>query len=280
MRLMLLIAVTMVAFAANSILNRVAVDSGAIDSGSFAWVRVLSGAVMLVALATWQQRGVPLLAKGRLIGAGSLTLYMVAFSLAYLTLDAGLGALLAFGAVQITIFVLTALRGAPATARQLSGSALAFAGLTWVLWPGADMTVDLTGAVLMIGAGIGWGIYTLAGRGEPDALAGTAANFCLALPLTVLATWLFAGPPEITGTGLALAVLSGAITSGLGYALWYAIVPQLAPATAAIVMLSVPVIALVGGVALLGEVASARLLLGSALVIGGIAWAVWSPRPA
>ncbi len=277
MRLILLTALTMTAFAANSILNRLAVDSGGIDSGSFALIRVLAGAAMLVALVGLRGRGLPLWSRRRIVGAGSLTVYVVGFSLAYRTLDAGLGALLLFGVVQITMFVLSALRGAPATGRQIAGSAVAFAGLAWVLWPGGDWAGDPRGALFMALAGAGWAFYTLAGRSEPDALAATAANFCVALPLTAVATWLAAGPMQVTAPGLALAVVSGAVTSGIGYALWYTIVPRLDPAIAAIVQLGVPVIAMAAGVVLLGEVASARLMLGTVLVIGGIGFALAAP---
>ena len=283
MRLFLLTAITMVAFAANSIFNRIAVDSGAMDAGSFAVIRVLSGAAMLVLLVLIQRRQMVFRGPVRLIGAGSLTLYMVGFSLAYRSLDAGLGALLAFGAVQIAILGLTALRGQPATGRQVLGSAIAFAGLAWVLWPGEAQVTDPRGAIAMILAGLGWAVYTLAGREETDPLAGTAANFCVALPLTAAAVWLagqigFTGQAvQITPAGLGWAVLSGAVTSGLGYALWYSVVPRMAPAIAAIAMLSVPVIALLAGIVLLGEAAGPRLLAGAALVLGGLGYAA---RPA
>ncbi|MEX0283001.1 MAG: DMT family transporter [Paracoccaceae bacterium] len=277
MRLFLLTSLTMVAFAANSILNRVAVDSGSVDAGPFAVIRVLSGAVMLLALVMMQNRQMQFATPRRLVGAGSLTLYMVGFSLAYRSLDAGLGALLAFGAVQIAIFAISAARGQPATQRQILGSAVAFAGLVWVLWPSGGQGNDLVGVIAMTLAGLGWAIYTLAGREEPDPLAGTAANFIVALPLTTIAVLIFAEGSTVTTAGVGWAVLSGAVTSGLGYALWYSIVPRMAPAIAAVVMLSVPVIALAAGILLLGEVATLRLVGGALLVIGGIAFAVWTP---
>ncbi len=280
MRLFLLTSITMVAFAANSILNRVAVDSGAIDAGPFAVLRVLSGAVILIILVLLQKKSVSFLTVGRLIGGVSLTLYMVGFSLAYRSLDAGLGALLAFGAVQISIFAISALRGQPASQRQLIGSAIAFAGLIWVLWPNGSQTFDLIGIFSMVLAGVGWAIYTLAGRQEPDPLAATAANFCVALPLTTISVWIFAQGTYVSGAGIGWAILSGAITSGLGYALWYAVVPRMEPAIAAVTMLSVPIIALVAGVVLLGEAAGLQLLGGAAVVIGGIAFAVWTPNSA
>jgi drug/metabolite transporter (DMT)-like permease len=281
MRLFFLTMLTMTAFAANSILNRLAVDSRAIDPASFAVLRVLSGAAMLVALTWFRGKSLPFRAPGRAKGAGSLVLYMVGFSAAYLTLDAGLGALVLFGVVQISIFVLATLRGTPPLALQIIGAAIAFAGMAWVLWPSAGMRVDPVGVLCMILAGIGWAYYTLAGRMEPDALAGTAANFCMALPLVVLAYFVFPTASSLSPQGIWLAILSGAVTSGLGYALWYSVVPQFSPSMAAIVQLAVPIIAMVAGVLLLGEEASMRLVLGSLLVLGGIALAVRRPaRPA
>ncbi len=274
MRLFLLTALTMTAFAANSILNRLAVDSGTIDPASFAVLRVAAGALVLALLVRWRGRSLPLLVPRRFIGAGSLVLYMIGFSAAYLTLDAGLGALILFGVVQITIFVLASLRGAPPQLRQIVGAAIAFGGLAWVLSPSETVVVDPAGVAFMAAAGVGWAVYTLAGRSEPDALAGTAANFCMALPPVLLAPLILGGEPVVSLTGAAFAVLSGAVTSGLGYALWYSVVGRFSPAMAAIVQLAAPVIALIAGVLLLGEVASLRLVAGAVLVLGGIALSV------
>ncbi|MEM7317843.1 MAG: DMT family transporter, partial [Pseudomonadota bacterium] len=192
----------------------------------------------------------------------------------YQTLDAGLGALILFGVVQITMFGLSALAGAGGTRRQVTGAAIAFAGLVYILWPGADAQADTAGAALMILAGIGWAGYTLAGRREPDALAATGANFVLALPVTALAIWLVGSGWQMTPMGYLWAILSGAVTSGLGYALWYKVLPGLSAPVAATVQLSVPVIAIAAGVLLLGESAGWPLVLGTLLVVGGIALAV------
>ncbi len=274
MRLFLLTALTMCAFAANSILNRLAIDSGAADPAGFAVVRVLTGALILAALVLWKGGQLPLVNRRRVIGAGSLSLYMIGFSLAYMTLDAGLGALILFGVVQITMFGCTALTGTAPTTRQLIGAGIAMTGLAYVLWPSSAVQVDTRGALLMMAAGVGWAAYSLAGRSEPDALSGTAANFVVALPVTALALMTSGSAWQMTGAGYALAALSGAVTSGLGYALWYSVLPKLDPAIAAVVQLSVPVIAIMAGVLLLGEQASLGLLLGTALVLGGIALAV------
>ncbi len=279
MRLFLLTALTMCAFAANSILNRLAIDSGAADPAGFAVVRVLAGAAVLAALVFLRGGRLPLGNTRRIVGAGSLSLYMIGFSIAYLTLDAGLGALILFGVVQITMFAVTSVTGTTPGARQIAGAAIALTGLAWVLWPSGEVRVDPAGAALMSAAGMGWAIYSLVGRSEPDALAGTAANFVVALPVTGLVL-LFGGTDwHMTVNGYLLAALSGGVTSGMGYALWYRVLPQLAPTTAAVVQLSVPIIAIAGGVALLGEIASLRLVLGAVLVLGGIALAVLRLQP-
>ncbi|MEM6760939.1 MAG: DMT family transporter [Pseudomonadota bacterium] len=271
MRLILLTSLAMIAFAANSVLNRVAVDSGAIDPSSFAIIRVASGALALGMVLTVRGGRFPLFAKGRGIGSVSLATYMIGFSLAYASLDAGLGALILFGTVQITMFAWGALRGARPTSRQLGGAAIAFAGLLVALWPG-DGGAALGAAVLMVAAGLGWAAYTLVGRGAKDPLATTAANFLVATPLLLI---LLAGPAlHAAPSGIALAMLSGAVTSGLGYALWYAVLPRLAAQSAAVVQLSVPVIAMAGGALFLGERVGLDLAVAAVLVLGGIAVAI------
>lgn len=272
MRLFLLTCLTMIAFAANSVLTRAAIEGGHIDPSGFALVRVLSGAVVLGMVMTLRGGALPLLRRKRLPGAISLSVYMIGFSLAYLTLDAGLGALILFGVVQIAMFAHGALTGARPTSRQLAGAGLAFAGLLIVLWPGTGARADLAGAVLMVFAGLGWAAYTILGRGSADPLAATAANFLLCLPL--LLVLLTGAGLRFSPEGIALAILCGGLTSGLGYALWYSVVPWLGQARAAIVQLSVPVIAIAAGVLLLGEPLTPVLIIATVLVIGGIGWAV------
>ena len=277
MRLILLTSITMIAFAANSLLNRMAVESGAIDTFSFAVIRVLSGAIMLCLIVTVQRRGLPVMVPRRLMGAFSLVAYMVGFSLAYATLEAGLGALILFGTVQVAMFGWSAWRGERPSPRHIMGAGIAFGGLMLVLWPREGVSADIIGALLMVGAGLGWAAYTLAGKGARDPLSETAANFVVALP--ILLVFLVGAGLVVSPIGAGLAILSGAVTSGLGYALWYHILPQLKGQAAAVVQLSVPIIAILAGALLLDEAITRDTVLAATLVLGGIALSVSSPTP-
>lgn len=272
MRILLLTALTMIAFAANSILTRMAIDGQHIDPSGFALVRVASGALVLGMLITLRGGGMPLLSRQRIAGAVALAAYMIGFSLAYLTLDAGLGALILFGVVQTAMFAYSALRGASPNRRQAIGAGVAFSGLLVALWPDPDSSGDLAGAFLMVIAGLGWAAYTIIGRNAEDPLGASAANFLLSLPM--LLVLLITAGLYFTPTGLALGMLCGGLTSGLGYALWYSVLPKLDAVTAAIVQLSVPIIAIVAGVVVLGENLGWPLIVATVLVVGGIGWAV------
>ena len=272
MYLSLLTFLTMLAFAANSVLTRMAVDGSHIDPSGFAIVRVLSGAVVLGMIISIRGRALPLMRRNRIGGAVSLTVYVIGFSLAYLTLDAGLGALILFGVVQVTMFAHGVLNGSAPTKRQFAGAAIAFLGLLIALWPGQGGSANSVGAVLMVCAGLGWAAYTIIGRGSSDPLGATAANFLICLPLTLI--FLVGTGLTFSATGIVLGILCGGLTSGLGYALWYSVLPKLEGATAAIVQLSVPVLAILAGALLLGESISLNVIASASLVVGGIAWAV------
>lgn len=272
MRILALTILTLVAFASNSILNRFGVSDLGMDPGAFAVVRVLSGAAMLGAIVLWRGREYTKsrALTGRRIGsAAALALYMIGFSTAYLTLDAGVGALILFGATQITMFTGALVGGERVTPLRIGGAAIALSGLAVLVWPGdGGAALPLSGAGLMAAAGFGWGLYSLAGRNESDPLASSAANFAICLPF-VLPLLAFADPGW-SGPGLAVAALAGAVTSGLGYALWYSILPALGAQRAAVAQLSVPLIAALGGVILLSEAVGWRFWAASALVLGGI----------
>lgn len=281
MRLFLLTALTMVAFAANSILNRLALVDGGIDALSFAIVRLAAGAVTLAALTLILRGRLRPGGRGRMVGVAALLVYIYGFSTAYVALDAGVGALILFGVVQMTMFAGAVQSGERPPARRIWGAALAFAGLAWLLWPSAGPVVSPVHGALMAAAGIGWGVYSLNGRKEADPLQATAANFLLAVPVGLILGALAPVGPDVLGAaprGLILAVVSGAITSGLGYALWYSVLPRLPASVAAVAQLTVPVIAMGGGLLVLAEVPSLGVVLAAALVLGGVAVSVITPR--
>ncbi len=278
MRLFLLTALTMIAFAGNSLLNRLAVGSGEIGAVVFAEVRLVAGAVVLLGLVLARARFRGGAAwpggRGRIVGAAALLAYLFGFSLAYGALDAGVGALILFGMVQITMFAGALWAGEAVPPQRWLGAALAFGGLVVLVAPGGAAAPDWH-ALSMAVAGVGWGIYSLSGRGQADALGATAWNFALAVPVALgLGLLLPGGTVEASAAGIGLAVISGAVTSGLGYALWYAILPSLGAGRAGVAQLTVPVLAAAGGALWLGESLSLRLVLAAVLVLGGVALAL------
>jgi drug/metabolite transporter (DMT)-like permease len=280
MQTALLTALTMCAFAANSLLTRAGVADGT-DPLTFATIRAGCGAAVLAALVLRRAAGSPggaigLRGRRRWGAAAALLGYLLGFSLAYLSLDAGLGALILFACVQIGLLGLALGGGERPAPLRVGGLGIALAGLALLLWPGAGSTVDPLGAGLMAVAGLSWAFYTHAGRSEPRPLGGTAANFVLAAAAFVPLAPLWLGGP-VTPLGLACAALSGAVASGLGYALWFRVLPRLDGLTAGAAQLSVPVIAIAGGAALLGELPTAGTLLAMAVVLAGVAVAVLQP---
>ena len=275
-----LTGLTLVAFAANSWLCRAALVSDSIDPASFTAVRLGTGAAVLAALA-WRGRDAESRAAGSYRSAAALFGYALLFSLAYLELDAGMGAMLLFGAVQATMLLGGLADGHRPSSGEGLGLAVALAGLVWLTAPGRTAPQPWAAAGMAL-AGVAWGIYSLHGRGARRPLAANAGNFARTLPaaLAAVAVAVAMGAGHAGGRGLALAAISGGLTSGLGYALWYAALPGLSPVQAGVVQLAVPVLAAAGGVALLGERISGRLVGAGALVLGGIALAVLSRRPA
>jgi drug/metabolite transporter (DMT)-like permease len=257
-----------VCFAANSLLCRAALAPGLADPATFTSVRLASGAAALALLLGIARRARP--AGGSWGSALALFLYAAAFSLAYVRIGAGVGALVLFPAVQLTMVGWTALRGARPGRRQLLGIAVALAGLAWLTAPGATAP-DLAGAALMLSAGVAWGAYSLRGRTAPDPLAITAHNFLLSLPLTAALSLALAREASATPAGLALAAASGALASGGGYSLWYAVVPALGATRAAALQLATPVLAGLGATAFLGEHLTPRIAVAGAAILAGIA---------
>ena len=274
-RTALLTAVVLIAFAGNSVLARAALFDGSIGALEFTAVRFAGGALALApflggALGHW---------RAKLPGALALTIYGVAFSLAYLDLPAGTGALLLFGFVQVTMIGVGLRSGERPSPRRMLGFTIAVAGLIWLVAPGVGAP-DPTAAASMAIAGVAWGAYTLAGRGVADPTRSTATNFLIATPLVVLATAI-AGEGPWSARGVALAAASGVLTSGLGYVLWYAALRGHSAISAAIVQLLVPAIAALGGVIFLAEELTARLVGSGLVTLAGVALAILATsRPA
>lgn len=278
-RLAGLTALALVAFAGNSLLCRLALRSGGIDAASFTSLRLLSGAAMLwLLLALRGRRGRdPTRARGDWTSALALFTYAAAFSFAYLGLSAATGALLLFGAVQLAMLGRGFALGERLRALQWLGLLLALGGLVWLLLPGLEAP-PLFNAVLMLGAGVAWGLYSLRGRGAVDPLAVTTGNFLRTVPLTLGMSALAWRAALVDWPGALAALASGALASGLGYALWYAALPSLRASTAGILQLAVPVLAALGGIVLLGEPIGWRFATAAALTLGGIALATLRAR--
>ena len=277
LRIVFLTAGAMAAFAGNSLLCRMALKETGIDAASFTAIRLVSGALVLWAVAR-STRGAQT-GKGNLWSALALFSYAACFSFAYISLPTGTGALLLFGAVQALMIGYGIWSGERLRPLQLAGLALAFGGLAGLLLPGVSAP-PLVGSVLMLLAGVSWGIYSLRGKGAGDPTRVTAGNFLRAAPLAVglgLVMLLLRGA-SLDAAGFWLAVASGALTSGIGYAVWYTVVPALKATTAASVQLSVPVLAALGGIAFLGEPLTLRLALTSVAILGGIALVVLQKR--
>ena len=296
----------MIAFASNSLLCRAALKQTGIDAASFTLIRILSGAVALwiimkirnpkTVAAVYLSRGSDTKAddrrsEGNWPSASALFAYAAAFSFAYNSLSAGTGALLLFGAVQATMVLWGLHKGERLRSIQIVGLVVAVTGLVVLVFPGLSAP-PIGGSILMLGAGAAWGIYSLRGKTASDAIAATAGNFLRAVPMAAVASIALIPWAQLDGAGITYAVISGAITSGLGYVLWYAALSgsmpfrsgrlgdpdsprgKLGPASAATVQLSVPVLAATGGILLLGEPITLRYLLASIAVLGGIALVV------
>lgn len=273
MKITALTLLALTAFAANSLLNRAALATGEIDPGAFTVIRIVSGAVMLAALVALSGGASRLASSGSLLSALALLAYAVFFSYAYLSLEAGLGALLLFGAVQITMISVGVARGERPKPLRWAGVAAACAGFVALVAPG-DAAPDPLGAVLMTVAGAAWGVYSLRGAGGKPPLEATAGNFLIATPLVLPLLALIDFGAPMTMAGVLLAIASGALASGLGYAVWYAALKHLEASVAAVLQLLAPLIAIVLSILLLGEEATLRMGLAALLILGGVAMAV------
>jgi drug/metabolite transporter (DMT)-like permease len=280
-RLMILTALALVAFAGNSLLGRIALKQTGIDAASYTTIRLISGAIMLLLLAGFGWARVGRIDtntnlnhnSGNWWSALALFVYAAGFSSAYLSLSTGTGALLLFGAVQATMIGHGLWRGERLRRRQLVGLVLGLGGLVGLMLPGLAAP-PFAGSVLMIIAGVAWGVYSLRGKGAGNPVRVTAGNFLRAAPIAFALSLVLFNQTSLTTAGVIYAIASGALASGIGYAIWYAVLPNLKATTAATVQLAVPVIAALGGIVFLGEPITQRLLLASIAILGGIAMVI------
>jgi drug/metabolite transporter (DMT)-like permease len=293
----MLTLLAMIAFASNSLLCRAALKGSSIDPATFTFVRIFSGAVALWLIMsirrmlTVDTTATPLVESfsssapvtrhfgyGNWISAAALFIYAAGFSFAYTSLSAGTGALLLFGAVQATMILWGLHKGERLNTIQIVGFIVAITGLVVLLFPGLSAP-PLAGSILMLAAGAAWGLYSLRGKGERKPASVTTGNFVRAVPFATALSIIFAPRTHLNLTGISYAIISGAVTSGLGYVIWYSALPGLKAASAATVQLSVPVLAATGGILLLGEPITLRYILASVAVLGGIALVVATPHP-
>ena len=287
----------MIAFASNSLLCRLALKQTSIDAASFTFIRIFSGAValcLIMKIRTWlitdrtpspraasfshsSLRRTTCFVAGNWLSALALLVYAAGFSFAYTTLSAGTGALLLFGAVQATMIFWGMHKGERLDATQIAGFLIAVTGLVVLVFPGLSAP-PLIGSILMLGAGVAWGIYSLRGKGERNPASATTGNFVRAVPFAAAVSIIFVPWAHVDFTGVTYAIISGAITSGLGYVIWYSALPGLTATSAASVQLSVPVLAATGGILLLSELVTLRYVLASISVLGGIALVVVTPH--
>jgi len=270
MRTLLITSLAMVAFAANSVLTRLALDPPDIDAASFTGLRLTSGAVTLLVVARARGRRRTPVDRGDWTSAAALFAYAALFSFAYLELPAGTGALILFALVQVTMIAWGIARGERPRPRQWIGILLALGGLAYLVSPGMAAPSPF-GTVAMAGAGVAWGVYSLRGRGPGDPVVRTTDNFVRSVPMVGVLVVVALSTVDLEPRGALLAVASGALASGLGYVIWYDALRGLTATRAAAVQLTVPVIAAVGGLLLLGEPFTLRLAVAAMLILGGVA---------
>ncbi|MGD9054886.1 MAG: DMT family transporter [Desulfobacterales bacterium] len=273
LRTALLTALALIAFAANSVLCRLALGEAAIDAASFTTVRLVTGTLVLIVLVGAAGKTSKPNDRGNWLSAFMLFLYAVTFSFAYISLNTGTGALILFGAVQATMIIFAVCRGERLRFWGWLGLFVALAGLTYLVFPGLAAPSPV-GAALMAVAGISWGIYSLRGRGSLSPVAVTRDNFLRTTPFVLLISLIFMQNLHITLKGAFFAALSGGLTSAIGYVIWYAALRDHSATSAALVQLFVPVLAALGGVIFLFENLTVRLMLSSAMIIGGVALAL------
>lgn len=277
-RIVLLTALALIAFAANSVLARMALGDATMQAGGYTVVRLLAGAVVLVIILSISRQSSDSGSKGSWAAGMMLFVYALTFSFAYIDLETATGALILFGAVQITMVVVSLLSGHRPSWSEWAGLVLAFSGFVYLMLPGATIP-SVSGFVLMTISGIAWGLYTLKGRGSKNPLADTTYNFLRTVPLVLVVLALTWAESTYTMRGVLLAALSGGIASGLGYTIWYAALGGLSATQAAVLQLLVPVIAAVGGIIFVSESITMRLTIAAILILTGILLVILSRKP-
>jgi len=276
-KIVIFTGLALIAFAANSVLCRLALGERAIDASSFTIIRLLSGAVVLMVILSVNRNRQGSSAKGSWHAGLMLFLYAVSFSFAYITLNTGTGALILFGSVQITMIMFSLISGTKLHAVEWTGVVIAFTGFVYLVFP-ALATPSAAGFLLMTIAGIAWGVYTIMGRGSKDPLVDTAYNFFRTVPFVVILLIVTMKSSNYSSEGILLAVLSGGVTSGIGYTIWYTALGGLSALQAAVLQLLVPVIAAFGGVMFLSEDITLRLTIAAVLILGGVLLVVLSRK--
>lgn len=268
-RTVVLTTLAMIAFAANSVLCRLALGNHTIDAASFTIIRLLSGIFVLMLLIGFSNSNKKATSKGSWIASSMLFLYAITFSYAYITLDTGTGALIMFGTVQITIILIALFNGNRLHLAEWIGVGIAFSGFVYLVLPGVT-SPSVIGFILMTVAGIAWAIYTIKGKGSSNPMSDTSYNFLRTTPLVIVLAIAAFQYVSYSTEGIVLAVLSGGLASGIGYMIWYSALGGLSSTQAAVVQLSVPLIAALGGVVFMSEAVTLRLMLSSLMILGGI----------
>lgn len=275
-----LVLLTMLAFSGNALLTRAALASYNMDPELVLLLRVSAGAITLLLICYLKKYSLKILSNLHLKTAVALSLYLVSFSYAFTGLETGIGVLIQFGVVQLVMFASSFLSDQKVPKNKTIGAIIAFTGLIYLLWPSGDFTINLTSSVLMAIAGMAWGIYSVLGKKAASAIAATTASFLISTPICLIFVLLLPNNPDFSwsNTGALLAIASGSVTSGIGYALWYYVLPKIPSTNAAVSQLSVPLIAAAGGMIFMQELITLKFVLSCVLVLGGIALTIGIPK--
>ena len=277
-----LVLLTMLAFSGNAILTRAALSSFNMDPELVLLLRVSSGAITLLLISYLGKYSLKILSRLHFKTAAALSLYLIGFSYAFTNLETGIGVLIQFGVVQLVMFSSSFFTNPKIPKNKSIGAIIAFSGLIYLLWPSENFTLNMTASVLMAIAGMAWGIYSLLGKDAVSAISATTASFVISTPICLVLVIIIPSSSDFSwsNTGALLAISSGSITSGMGYALWYYVLPKIPSTNAAVSQLSVPLIAAAGGMIFMQEVITLKFILSCALVLGGIAITIGLPKNA